>query len=380
MKRIYFDNAASTPLLPDVIEIMQNALTKYPGNPSSIHTEGRAARAQIEEARKSIAKHLNASIGEIFFTSGGTESNNTAIKCAVRDLGIKRIISSPIEHHAVLHSIESCGRDYKAEIEYLDVDGFGQINLSQLDEQLRSNNTPTLVTLMHINNELGNINPIEEISRICKKYGAWFHTDAIQSVGHLPINLQNIHLDFLSASAHKFHGPKGVGFIYINNKVKIKPYVDGGGQERNMRGGTESVHNILGMAKALDLAVLNMNDHHTRIQKLKKYFIENTAGINEEIIINGDPSGNTSPAILSISFPPNPKSDLLLMNFDIAGVSVSGGSACVSGSEQESHVLNAIKHPGERKTIRFSFSHLNTEEEIDHVVSLLRSWYPVYSI
>ena len=379
MKRIYLDHAASTPLLPEVLEIMQQALTNYAGNPSSIHAEGRTARAQIEEARKSIAKHLHSSIGEIFFTSGGTESNNTAIKCAVRDLGIKKIISSPVEHHAVMHTIESCKRDFNTDVKFLDVDQYGRIGISDLEKELSASHSPTLVSLMHINNELGNINPIEEISILCKKYGAYLHTDAVQSVGHLAINLKQIQVDFLSASAHKFNGPKGIGFIYINNRVKIKPFIDGGGQERNMRGGTESVHNILGMAKALDLAIGAMEHHKKYILSLKNYFTEKLKELNDGIRINGDPNGNVTYTILSVSFPSNPKSDLLLMNFDIAGISVSGGSACVSGSEQESHVLNAIRHPMDRKTIRFSFSHLNTPEEIDQVVSLLHTWYPVYS-
>ena len=379
MKRIYLDHAASTPLLPEVLEIMQEALTDYSGNPSSIHAEGRKARAQIEDARKSIAKHLNASIGEIFFTSGGTESNNTAIKCAVRDLGIKKIISSPIEHHAVIHTIESCRRDFNTEIKFLDVDQYGRIDLSELEKELGASHSPTLVSLMHINNELGNINPLEEISLLCKKYRAYLHTDAVQSVGHISINLQQIQLDFLSASAHKFNGPKGIGFIYISNRIKINPFIDGGGQERNMRGGTESVHNILGMAKALNLAIGNMESHNIHIFSLKNYFTEKLKELNIDIRINGDPNGHVTHTILSVSFPANPKSDLLLMNFDIAGVSVSGGSACVSGSEQESHVLNAIRHPTDRKTIRFSFSHLNTPDEIDQVLSLLHTWYPVYS-
>lgn len=376
MSRIYLDHAASTPLYPEVIDVMKNALEKYAGNPSSIHAEGRSARSQIEEARKRMARHLNASIGEIFFTSGGTESNNTAIKCAVRDLGIKRIITSPIEHHAVIHTVESCHRDFGTEIIFLQVDSKGDIDLAQLDHLLQENKK-TLVSLMYVNNELGTINPMKQIATICKKYFAYLHTDAVQAVAHIPVDLQSLPIDFLSASAHKFNGPKGVGILFIRNGIKINPFIDGGGQERNIRGGTESIQNILGMALAMDLSVTKMKENENYIYGLKKYFRDALLEYHEDIYINGNEESSAS-NILSVSFPANEKSDLLLMNFDIAGISVSGGSACVSGAEQASHVLQAIHHPENRKTIRFSFSHFNTKSELDRVCALIREWYPVY--
>lgn len=375
MKRIYLDNAASTPMSEEVIHAMQEAMGKYSGNPSSIHLEGRTARAKIEESRKKIAKLLNASIGEIFFTSGGTESNNTAIKCAVRDLGITRIITSSIEHHAVTHSVEAM---YKSGIEivYLNVDHKGRLDIHHLEESLATSSGPTLVSIMHVNNELGNINPVEAIGDLCEKYKAYFHTDAVQSVGHLPIDLQKLKVHFLSASAHKFHGPKGIGILFIRQGVRILPLIDGGGQERNMRGGTESVHNIVGMAVALESALTELEERREHIEKLKQYFYNGLFHINPDIQLNGDEDYSLF-TVLSVSFPAGPKSELLLMQLDMAGISASGGSACTSGAEAASHVLQGIHHPDDRKTIRFSFSHYNTKEEIDRVLSHIHSWFPV---
>lgn len=378
MTRIYLDNAASTPLTPEVTLAMQEALTSFSGNPSSIHLEGRSARARIEEARKKIAKLLNASISEIFFTSGGTESNNTAIKCAVRDLGITRIITTPIEHHAVTHSVEAM---QKAGIEviWLPVNTSGAIDLNHLETLLLQNDRPTLVSIMHANNEIGTINPIELIGKICNKYHAYFHTDAVQTVGHLLIDMQKNNVHFLSGSAHKFHGPKGIGILFIRQGVRIHPLIDGGGQERNMRGGTESIHNIVGMAVALESALAELPARQSHIEHLKNHFYKGLLEINPNIWLNGDKEHSLY-TVLSVSFPPGPKTELLLMQLDISGISASGGSACTSGAEAASHVLRGIGHPEDRKTIRFSFSHFNTIEEIDRVLAQINSWFPVSTV
>jgi cysteine desulfurase len=378
MKRIYLDNAASTPMTQEVIKAMQEALGMYSGNPSSIHLEGRTARAKIEESRKKIAQLLNASISEIFFTSGGTESNNTAIKCAVRDLGITRIITTSIEHHAVTHSADAMKKS-GVEIIYIPIDQKGILDMSLLEKHIIHSDKPTLVSIMHVNNELGNINPIEYIAELCDRHHVYFHTDAVQSVGHLPIDLQKLKVHFLSASAHKFHGPKGVGILFIRQGVRIYPLIDGGGQERNMRGGTESVHNIIGMSIALDSAIKELGERQSYIEDLRQYFYSGLLQINPDIRLNGD-EDHTLYTVLSISFPPGPKSELLLMQLDMAGISASGGSACTSGAEAVSHVLQGIQHPEDRKTIRFSFSHFNTKEEMDHVLNHIHAWFPVIAV
>ncbi len=374
-RRIYLDNAATTPLLEEVIEAMLPVLYEHFGNPSSIHAEGRRTRTLIESARKSVAHAIGASTAEVFFTSGGTESNNTAIKCAVRDLGVRRIISSPTEHHAVLHAIEAIAREYPVEILWLRVDAHGQPDLAQLEAFLaQSDASRTLVSLMHANNEIGTLLDLSAVSAMCQQYGALLHTDAVQTVAHFPINVQQTPVAFLSASAHKFHGPKGVGFLYINADNLVRPFIDGGGQERNMRGGTENVYGIVGLAKALELAITHMDDRKQYIQQLRRYFIERLRDTIDDIQFNGTPEAdNDLYTVLSVSFPPSPKNELLLLHLDIAGISASGGSACSSGAEQHSsHVLEAIQADPQRKTIRFSFSHLNTPEEVDEVISKIQ--------
>ncbi|MEO5583142.1 MAG: cysteine desulfurase family protein, partial [Saprospiraceae bacterium] len=346
MKRIYLDNAASTPMTPEVIKAMQDAMGMYSGNPSSIHLEGRTARAKIEESRKTVAQLLNASIGEIFFTSGGTESNNTAIKCAVRDLGVSRIITTSIEHHAVTHSVDAMHKN-GVEIIYIPIDHKGILDIHQLEYHIIHSAKPTLVTIMHVNNELGNINPIDYIAELCDRPHVYFHTDAVQSVGHLPIDLQKLKVHFLCASAHKFHGPKGIGFLFIRQGIRIHPLIDGGGQERNIRGGTESIHNIIGMSIALESAIKELDNRQSHIEDLKQYFYKGLLQINPDIRLNGD-EDHTLYTVLSVSFPPGPKSELLLMQLDMAGISASGGSACTSGAEAASHVLQGIQHPEDR--------------------------------
>lgn len=369
--RVYLDNAATTPISPEVVEVMTEVMLSEYGNPSSIHAEGRRVRALIEQARKKIAHCLSASIGEIFFTSGGTESNNMALKCAVRDLGVQRILSSPIEHHCVLHTLERLQKTHGIEVELLSVDRLGRIDEAELEEALNSSDQKTLVSLMHANNETGVLLNMKRVSELCQEYGAFFHSDTVQTVGHFPINVNETPISFLSGAAHKFHGPKGVGFIYINGDNNIQPFIDGGAQERNMRGGTENVYGIVGMAKALELAIEKMSDRKEHIQGLRDYLAQQLTIQFPDIQFNTELTAPSLYTVLSAAFPPSAKSDLLLLSLDIEGISVSGGSACSSGADAGSHVVEALKLQADYKTIRFSFSHYNTKEEVDFVVGKL---------
>lgn len=330
-------------------------------------------RAVIEESRKKVAKLIGASIGEVFFTSGGTESSNMALKCAVRDLGVQRIISQPTEHHCVLHTLEVLEHQ-GVKLEMLRVDEYGRIDYDQLESLLQTESgMKTMVSLMHANNEIGTMTDMERIGRLCEQYEALYHSDTVQTMGHFPIDVSKTNIHFLTGGAHKFHGPKGVGFIYINHKAMIKPYIDGGGQERNMRGGTENVYGIVGLATALELACDAMDVHRSHIEHLRSHMMQRLMDTFEDIRFNGDNDGNHLYTVLSVSFPPTAKSELLLLHLDIAGVSASGGSACSSGAESAgSHVLSAIGAEPNRKTIRFSFSHLNTLAEVDAVVEKLK--------
>ncbi len=368
--RIYLDNAATTPLSDEVVEVMTNCMRELYGNPSSIHACGRQVRAKIEEARKKIAGYLGASIGEIFFTSGGTESNNMAIKCAVRDLGVRRIISSKIEHHCVGHSLDTVQKQ-GVKIEMLDVDEMGRLDYDQLENLLQTRSEgKTLVSLMHANNEIGTLSDMERISGLCEQYGAYYHSDTVQTIGHLPIDVSKTRIHFLSGGAHKFHGPKGCGFIYINSEAMLKPYIDGGSQERNMRAGTENLYGIVGMAKALELVCENMEEYRAHIEDIRSYFKEQLMERFEDIHFHGD-QDNYLFTILNVCFPPSDKSPMLLLHLDIAGISASGGSACSSGTDIGSHVLQAIGADAKRKAIRFSFSHFTTKEEIDQTLAKL---------
>jgi cysteine desulfurase len=374
--RIYLDNAATTAIHPEVVQTMSDALTELYGNPSSIHAEGRKVRAAIEDARKRIARNVGASIGEIFFTSGGTEANNMAIKGAVRDLGVQRIISSPIEHHCGLHAFDNVAKHFGTEIVFLDLDNKGRIDLNQLEAVLAEKPIKTLVSLMHANNEIGTLNDMQAIGAICEQHKALFHSDTVQTIGHFPIDVMQSKVHFISGAAHKFHGPKGVGFIYINGDVKLEPFIDGGAQERNMRGGTENVYGIMGMAKALDLACVNLDLHQNHIESLRNYLKNELLTHFEDIKFNGDYDGNYLYTVLSVSFPESPKSDLLLLSLDIGGISASGGSACSSGADVGSHVINAVESDITRKTIRFSFSQFNTTAEIDTLIAKLKTIIP----
>jgi len=370
MERIYLDHAATTPIDPDVVRIMAETMHAYPGNPSSIHREGRTARARIEEARKEIAGLLNASIGEIFFTSCGTESNNMALKCAVRDLGVQRIISTQTEHHAVLHTVQRLEGE-GVQIAYVKQEASGEVNLAHLTELLDQSGSPkTLVSLMHANNEVGTLLPLDQVARLCAEKGALFHTDTVQTMGYFPIDLDETPISFLTGSAHKFYGPKGVGFVYINGDNLIKPFIDGGAQERNMRGGTENLYGIVGMAEALKKKMEQREAQEQHIRKLREHLFQGLQERIPDIAFNGNPFGESHYKILSVNFPASAKSEMLLLNYDIAGISVSGGSACSSGADAGSHVLDALKPGDPATTIRFSFSHHNTMQEIERVLEV----------
>jgi cysteine desulfurase len=372
MQRVYFDNAATTPISEEVINAMLPVLRGQFGNPSSIHAEGRGVRSLLEAARKTVANCIGSSTSEVFFTSGGTESNNMAIKCAVRDLGVTRIISSPTEHHCGTHAIESVAQQ-GVEVVWLSVDAFGRISYDELETALQNGDGKvTLVSIMHANNEIGTMIDLQRVADLCQQYKAYCHSDTVQTLGHFPINVQDTSVHFISGAAHKFHGPKGVGFIYINGATAVKPFIDGGAQERNMRGGTENVYGIVGLAKALELSYNDLDARMAHIRDVRAYMKTQLENTFEDIRFNGDIDGDSLYTVLNVSFPPSPRNEMLLFNMDIAGISVSGGSACSSGAEKGSHVLEAIQADPERKSIRFSFSHYNTREEVDFVVEKMK--------
>jgi len=372
MERIYFDNAATTTLDPQVLEAMMPYLTNKFGNPSSIYSYGRESRLAMENARKSVAKILNAHPAEIFFTSGGTESSNTAITAAVRDLGCTHIITSPLEHHATLHTVEHLHKRGEAAVSYVNVLPNGHIDLEDLEQKLASGAEKTVVTLMHANNEIGNILDIHSVGELCKLYGAIFHSDTVQTVGHFPFDLRNTPVHFITAAGHKFHGPKGAGLLYINENVKINPYIHGGSQERNMRAGTENVYGVVGFARALELATAGFEADSTYIKGLKVYMMEQLKKQVKGISFNGDPLGRSLYTVLSMSFPKTERSEMLLFNLDINNICASGGSACTSGVEQGSHVIRAINNNPNQLTVRFSFCKHNNREEVDFVAGKLK--------
>lgn len=372
MERIYFDNAATTALDPVVLEAMMPYLTEKFGNPSSIYSYGRETKLAIETARKSVARLLNAHPGEIFFTSGGTESSNTAITAAIRDLGCRHIISSPIEHHATLHSVEFWGRQEGIKLSFVKLDDKGHVDMEYLESLLAGSEERCLVTLMHANNEIGNLLDIQLVGERCKKYDAIFHCDTVQTVGHYPISLRDTPVHFITAAGHKFHGPKGVGILYVNENVSIKPMINGGGQERNMRAGTENLYGIIGFAKALEIAMERYEQDSAYIADLKKYMIEQLTAHVEGVSFNGDCEGRCLYTVLNAAFPKTEKSEMILFNLDIAGICVSGGSACSSGANAGSHVINAINNNPNLIPVRFSFSRHNTRAEVDTVVARVK--------
>ena len=369
--RIFFDNAATTPLDNRVIERMTEIMQNNFGNPSSIHSEGRKSRTIIENARKNIASMLSVAPGEIFFTSGGTEADNMILNRAVHDQEIKHIITSQIEHHAVLHTVQHLEKQEGIKVSYVKIKEDGHIDLEHLEEIMRTNASGRmLVSLMHANNETGNLTDLSEVGRLCAENDALFHSDTVQTIGHIPVNPKEWGIHFMAASAHKFHGPKGTGFAYIDNEVRIRPFIYGGAQERNMRGGTENIYGIAGTEKALELAVNNMEEERQKITGIKKHFIEQLKSEYPDAQFNGDAEGQSHYTILNVHFPGSDLGEMFLFNLDINGISASGGSACSSGSNAGSHVLQAIYGDArnEGASVRFSFGRFNTIEEVDKTI------------
>ncbi len=372
MMRVYLDNAATTPVDKEVLKAMYEVMETQYGNPSSIHAHGREVRTVIEKARKSVASLLHASPAEFFFTSGGTEADNMAIRCGILDHNITHAITSKIEHHAVVHTLQALEKSGVIKLSYVNIDNKGNIDLQHLEALLRSEER-SFVSLMHANNELGTISDIHAIGELCEQFDAIFHCDTVQTMGHYVHDLRTLKVHFLVCAAHKLHGPKGVGFLYINHKIKINPMIFGGSQERNMRGGTENVYGIVGLAKSLEIAYAEMEQHQQYIQDLKSYMIkqlqENVPGVE----FNGETeTGKSLYTVLNVSFPEMDMAEMLLFSLDIAGISASGGSACSSGTNIGSHVLNGIQANPERPAVRFSFSKYNTREEIDYVLSKVK--------
>jgi cysteine desulfurase len=370
--RIYLDNAATTPLDPEVFEAMKPFLMEDFGNPSSTHAHGRKVRAAIESARKKIAELLNCTPGEIIFTSGGTEADNTIIRSAVETYHIEHAISSPIEHHAVTHTLEWLEKRHAVEQHFVRLDDKGHVDLTHLEDLLITY-PKALVSLMHANNEIGNLLDMEAVGALCKKYNAYFHSDTVQAVGHYRHDMKKLNVHGMTAAAHKFHGPKGVGFMYINKDKKIQSFIQGGAQERNLRGGTENVAGIIGLARALQICYEHMDEHRKYIESLKRRMIEKLLQTIPGISFHGD-SANLDKSlytVLNVSLPESEENDMLLFNLDLQGISASGGSACASGAATGSHVLSALYPGSKRGAVRFSFSKFNTPEEIDFAVAKL---------
>ena len=371
MNKIYLDNASTTSIRPEVIQEMVKVMQTEFGNPSSTHSYGRGAKVILESARKNIAKQLNCSAQEIIFTSSGTEADNWILQNAVQKLEVKRIITTKIEHHAVLYPILALQKEYGITVEFLSILENGHIDYRQL-ERLLETNIPTLVTLMQVNNETGVVLDMERVATLCKEYKAYFHSDTVQSIGKTEIDVQQLPIDFLTASAHKFHGPKGVGFAFVRKNTPMQSMLLGGEQEKGLRAGTESIHQIAGMAKALEMAYQNLDTERNAIFELKKYAIEKLTAQFPTVKFNG--GLETFYSILNVQLPlSKEKTSLLLFELDMKGIAVSRGSACQSGSSKPSHVLAEFLPAKEieRPSVRLSFSHENTKEEIDYFVSCL---------
>ncbi|MHB8207895.1 cysteine desulfurase family protein [Mucilaginibacter sp.] len=370
--RVYLDNAATTPLDPEVMKEMCKVMENTYGNPSSIHSYGREARTLIERSRKTVANLLGTSPSEIFFTSSGTEADNMAIRCGIVDHNIKHAISSRIEHHAVIHTLEALEKAGVIKLSFVNLDSKGNIDYEHLETLLKDNER-SFVSIMHANNEIGTLSDIERIGDLCETYNAIYHCDTVQTMGHYKHDLSKLKAHFVVCSAHKLHGPKGVGFLHISHRIKIKPFIYGGAQERNMRGGTENIYGIVGLAKALDMAYASMEQHQQYIQGLKSYMIDQLKESIPGIEFNGEIDPDKSLyTVLNVSFPEMEMADMLLFNLDIAGISASGGSACSSGSDIGSHVLTAIGASASRPSVRFSFSKNTTKEEIDYTAAKVR--------
>jgi len=379
MNRVYLDNAATTCVRNEVIERMQSALTECYGNPSSTHSFGRTAKTAIETARKTIAKYLNAHPSEIVFTSGGTEADNMILRCAVRDLGVKTIITSKIEHHAVLHTVEDLQHECGINLHFVNLDENGNPDIKHLEALLKQDDSKKMVSLMHVNNEIGNKIDIEVICHLCKENNALIHSDTVQSIGHYSWDVQKIPIDFMAAAAHKFHGPKGIGFAYLRRNSGIKPMISGGSQERGFRAGTESYHNIIGLEEAFVHSYENLDKESAQVRQLKEYFI---ARIKEEIPeakfngLSGDLDKSTY-TLVNVNLPVPPEMALMLLfNLDVKGIACSKGSACQSGSSMGSHVLNEVlsEKDLQKPSLRFSFSIYNTQEELDYTIEVLKEF------
>ncbi|HEY0896144.1 MAG TPA: cysteine desulfurase family protein [Sphingobacteriaceae bacterium] len=375
--RVYLDNAATTPIDKEVLQEMYEVMENHYGNPSSIHSHGREVRTIIEKARKTVAGLLNAAPSEIFFTSGGTEADNTAIRCGIIDHQITHAITSRIEHHAVTHTLESLEHAGIIRLSYVNIDARGNVDLGHLESLLKENGR-SFVSLMHANNEIGTLTEIGRVGELCEQYDSIYHCDTVQTLGHYRHDVSKLKIHFLVCAAHKLHGPKGVGFLYINHQIKISPMIFGGAQERNMRGGTENVYGIVGLAKAMKLAYDHMDEHQAYIQGLKDYMKASLAEAIPDVRFNGETeAGKSLYTVLNVSFPETEMAEMLLFNLDINGISASGGSACSSGTNIGSHVLTGIGAAPARPSIRFSFSKFNTREEIDYTVDKIKDIFLV---
>ncbi len=373
--KVYLDNAATTPIDPEVLDAMLPVMKQTFGNPSSIHNYGRETKALVEQARRQVASYFKVSPGEIFFTSGGTEADNMAIKGAVEDLNITHAITSKIEHPAVLLPLENLEKKGKITLDFVKVGNNGHVDLEDLELLLQKNSKPAIVSLMHANNEIGNLLPLKKVAELCQKYHAVFHSDTVQTVGHYSLDLTGIPIHFITCSAHKFHGPKGIGFLYINGNIKISPLISGGSQERNMRGGTENVYGIAGLAKALEIAHRTMAAQQEYILGLKSYMIEQLETKIPGVEFNGDAKKSSLYTVLNVLLPETSKKEMLVHFLDISGIAASAGSACSSGSNTGSHVLRNIGTDMNRPSVRFSFSKYNTKDEIDYCVGKIAGVY-----
>ncbi len=372
---VYLDNAATTPVAPEVVEAMIPVLYHHFGNPSSTHAFGREAKALLETSRRSIAQALNCAPSELIFTSGGTEADNMALHAAVTQLGVKRIITTSIEHHAVGHTAEALKVSDGIEVVNLALDSKGNVSLQEL-EQLLQVPTPTIVTLMHANNEIATMLPLELVAKLCRQYGAYFHSDTVQTMGHYHFDLAALDIDFITCAAHKFHGPKGIGFLYVNKKTRVNPLIHGGSQERGLRGGTENIAGVVGLAKAIELAYTDLEAHQNHVWYLKSYMISRLQALFPEVLFHGETSYEKALyTVLNVCLPATAKAGLLLFTLDLKGVAVSGGSACTSGATKGSHVLEGIGADMSRPNARFSFSRFTTKEEIDYALQQIEEVY-----
>ncbi len=372
--KVYFDNAATTPLDPEVLDAMLPVMRDDFGNPSSTHAFGRKVKAHLENSRRTIAKLLNVTPAEITFTSGGTEADNMAIRGSVAHLGVTTIISSVIEHHAVSHTVEELAHNGRVKLRHVDLLPDGHVHLQHL-EQLLSQNTNVLVSLMHGNNEVGNLLDIEKVSQLCRQYNALFHSDTVQTMAHYAFDFQALDLDFAVGAAHKFNGPKGVGFLYHNKRNKIHPMITGGSQERELRAGTENIYGIVGLAKAMEIAYRDMEKKSAHISGLKNYMINQIKQRFPSIKFNGDAEGRSLYTVLNLAFPPELSNEMLLFNFDLNGIAISGGSACTSGSNTGSHVIRGIGKHLDHAPVRMSFGKMNTKEEVDFVLDYMATLF-----